>query len=127
LVGSWWHETLILAFLIILRTVLMADSSGSLQEIIQQRQQAAFVGREAELALFRDNLALPSDDGRRRILFAVHGDGGVGKTLLVKRMSKSAGESGWLTAVANEKAYDVPEVMAAVEGARSAQCAAETV
>lgn len=94
----------------------MTDSSDSLQAVIRQRQHAGFVGRESWLALFRDNLALPADDGSRKFVFAIHGDGGVGKTFLLKRMVKLSAESGWLTAVTDETAYDVLEVMAAVSG-----------
>ena len=92
----------------------MADSPESLQAIIRQRQDAGFVGREAWLALFRDNLALAANDVSRKFLFAIHGDGGVGKTFLLRRMNKLSVERGWLTAVTDETAYDVLEVMAAI-------------
>ena len=94
----------------------MVDPPDSLQEIIRQRQQAGFVGREAQLAFFRDNLALPVDDAGRRFLFAIHGDGGIGKTFLVGRLGKTAVERGWLTAVTDHSSYDVVEVMAAIAG-----------
>jgi len=99
----------------------MADSPDSLQAIIRQRQHAGFVGREAWLALFRDNLALPASDVRRKFLFAIHGDGGVGKTFLVRKMSTVSDERGWLTAVTDERAYDVVEVMAAISGQLNGQ------
>ena len=92
----------------------MADSPDSLQAIIRQRQHAGFVGREAWLALFRDNLSLPANHARRKFLFAVHGDGGVGKTFLITRMDKISGECGWLTAVTDETTYGVLEVMASI-------------
>ena len=71
-------------------------------------------GREAWLALFRDNLSLPANHVRRKFLFAVHGDGGVGKTFLIRKMDKLSVECGWLTAVTDETAYDVLEVMASI-------------
>jgi tetratricopeptide (TPR) repeat protein len=94
----------------------MADSPDSLQAIILQRQHAGFVGREAWLALFRDNFALPANDMRHKFLFAIHGDGGVGKTFLIKRMSEVSAERGWLTATTDETAYGVVEAMAVISG-----------
>ena len=46
----------------------------SLQDILRRRQREGFVGREGHIAQFRENLALPNDDSRRRFLFNVHGD-----------------------------------------------------
>ena len=99
----------------------MADSPDSWQAIIRQRQHAGFVGREAWLALFRDNLSLPANHVRRKFLFAVHGDGGVGKTFLIRRMGKMSRESGWLTAVTDETTYGVLDVMASISGQLSDQ------
>jgi hypothetical protein len=53
----------------------------SLQDIIKQRQQSVFVGREEQLNLFQQNLSLPLDDDRRYFLFNAWGQGGVGKLL----------------------------------------------
>jgi hypothetical protein len=78
----------------------MADSSRSLQEIIRQRR--GFAGRAAELTLFREDLELPVDDERRRFLFTIHGDGGVGKTFLVARLRQVAGECGRVCAVTDD-------------------------
>ncbi|MBW4673732.1 MAG: hypothetical protein KME52_06835 [Desmonostoc geniculatum HA4340-LM1] len=41
----------------------------SLQDILKQRQQSGFVGREDQVNQFRQNLALPLEDDRRRFLF----------------------------------------------------------
>lgn len=48
----------------------MVDTGDSLQEIIRRRQQTGFIGREPQLALFRDNLTLPTSS--RKFVFAIH-------------------------------------------------------
>lgn len=85
----------------------------SFRDIIQNQQITGFVGREAQLAMFRDNLTVPPGVDRRRYLFSIHGDGGVGKSFLLSRMEQAATEQGWLTAVVDE-AYAVPEAMAVI-------------
>ncbi|OIJ63576.1 hypothetical protein WN71_032630 [Streptomyces mangrovisoli] len=63
------------------------------------------MGRRAELADFRGNFATEQDDERRRFLFNVHGDAGVGKTLLVEQFQRVArDDAGAVTARADEKA-----------------------
>lgn len=57
----------------------------SIQAILKRRQQGDFVGRESELTSFQTNLALPPLDDRRRFLVNVYGQGGVGKTWLLRR------------------------------------------
>jgi len=89
----------------------MADSEPSLQEIRRQRQEAGFVGRAEQLALFRQNLLIPVTDDRRRFVFSIHGVGGIGKTSLVARLKQQALEMGRLCAVVDEHVYDVPEAM----------------
>jgi tetratricopeptide (TPR) repeat protein len=86
----------------------------SLREIIQRRQQAGFVGRDGQVAQFRENLGLAVTDARRRFVFNVHGDAGVGKTFLVQQMRRVAADHAALTAYTNEDAFDVPETMAAI-------------
>ena len=49
------------------------------------RQEAGFAGREAQLALFRENPLIPLNDQRHRFLFSIHGDGGIRKTFLLGR------------------------------------------
>jgi tetratricopeptide (TPR) repeat protein len=94
----------------------MVCPPDSLPEIIRRRQQASFVGREAQLVFFRDNLALSADDPGRKFLFAIHGDGGIGKTFLVAGLSQAARERGWLTALTDHSSYDEVEVMASIAG-----------
>ncbi|HEY7271949.1 MAG TPA: hypothetical protein VH502_04375, partial [Actinoplanes sp.] len=56
---------------------------GSIQDVLRQRRGAAFVGRDGQLAQFRENHGLPPD--RRAYVFNVHGEGGVGKSTLLER------------------------------------------
>ncbi len=91
----------------------------SLQQIVEGRRRAAFVGREAELDLFRRNFTVPPEDPRHRFVFHVRGNAGVGKTSLVREWQQVAREFGALTASVDEGADSVPEVLAAV----AAQCA----
>jgi hypothetical protein len=88
----------------------------TLQELIRRRQAGGFVGRRAQLGLFDENLGLPLDDPRRRFLFSVHGDAGVGKTYLVHQFVRVAREHGYVTAYVDEAVYDVLATMEALAG-----------
>ncbi|MFT4137141.1 hypothetical protein [Microbacterium sp.] len=68
------------------RTARMPDDIGS---IVDAARAQAFVGRAAELALFRDML----DGSARRALF-VHGVGGLGKTALLQQFRGLAQAAG---------------------------------
>ncbi|MBL7065308.1 MAG: ATP-binding protein [Anaerolineae bacterium] len=57
----------------------------TLQDILKRRQQEEFVGREEQLAFFRRNLRYEPDDRRRRFVISVSGQGGAGKTWLLRR------------------------------------------
>ena len=65
----------------------------SLQEILRRRQREDFVGREEQLVFFRRNLRREIDDPRRRFVVDVSGQGGVGKTWLLRRFRKIAEEA----------------------------------
>ncbi|UZI30625.1 tetratricopeptide repeat protein [Streptomyces sp. VB1] len=86
----------------------------SLQQIIEGQRRAAFVGRETELGLYRANFARPPEDPRHRFVFHVRGNAGVGKTSLVREWLEVAGEFGALTALVDESADSVPDVLADV-------------
>jgi tetratricopeptide (TPR) repeat protein len=86
----------------------------SLQDIVRSRQGAGFVGRQGELALFAQNLALPLDDEARRFVFNVHGDGGVGKSHLLRRLVQIAAGAGAACADTDEHVVGVPETMARI-------------
>ena len=80
---------------------------ASLQDIIRKRQQEEFVGRSEQIALFRRNFSLDLDDEKRRFIFNVYGQGGVGKTTLLKQLRQIARVSGAITAVSDETEQDV--------------------
>ena len=84
----------------------------SLQEILKQRQQKSFVGREEQINFFRSNLALPLESELRRFFLSVFGQGGVGKTTLLKQFRKIASENNFATALSNDEETSVPKVMA---------------
>jgi len=64
----------------------------SLQDILKRRQQEEFVGRKEQLIFFRRNLGYEPDDDRRRFVINISGQGGVGKTWLLRRFRKIAEE-----------------------------------
>ncbi|MEV4147562.1 tetratricopeptide repeat protein [Amycolatopsis sp. NPDC049691] len=86
----------------------------TLQDLIKRRQAGGFVGRRDEISRFEENLRLPLDDQRRRFLFSVHGDAGVGKSFLVTQFQRIAGERGCATAYVDESVYDIPSVLSGI-------------
>ncbi|MBN4003972.1 ATP-binding protein [Nostoc sp. LPT] len=88
------------------------DKPKSLQDIVKQRQQSNFVGREDQVNRFRQNLALSLEDNRRCFLFNVCGQGGVGKTTLLRQFRKIADEAKMISAYIDEVEKTIPEVMA---------------
>lgn len=83
----------------------------SVQELIEAARRASFVGRSDELAAFRGTFDLPPGDARRRFVFHIHGNSGVGKTFLVREFAEAARERQALVAVLDESATGVPEAM----------------
>ncbi|MEH2090540.1 tetratricopeptide repeat protein, partial [Nostoc sp.] len=83
----------------------------SLQDILKQRQQSGFVGREDQVNQFRQNLTLPPTDDRRRFLYNVWGQGGVGKSTLLRQFRKIADEAKIISAYIDEAEKTIPEVM----------------
>ncbi|NJP12467.1 MAG: ATP-binding protein [Leptolyngbyaceae cyanobacterium RU_5_1] len=82
----------------------------SLQDILKQRQQSSFVGREAQIALFRQNVER-SPELRDYFIFNVWGQGGVGKSTLLRQYRKLAEELGGVTAYTNEEESSVPDAI----------------
>jgi tetratricopeptide (TPR) repeat protein len=89
----------------------LAGKPLTLQALIRSRQDAGFVGRERQLIEFHENSALSVDDPNRRFLVNIHGDAGVGKTFLIKRLCQNSASEGALTALVDENAEDVVAVM----------------
>ena len=88
------------------------EKRASLQDIIRKRQQEEFVGRSEQLALFRTNLARRWDDEQKLFIFNVFGQGGVGKSTLLRRYQEIAKDVGALTVLVDEQEEDIPDVMA---------------
>ncbi len=83
----------------------------SFQDLLNRRRQSVFVGREKQINLFRNNINLPFDDERRYFIFNVSGQGGVGKTFLLKHWKKLAEQINAATAYVDEDIKDVTSVM----------------
>jgi tetratricopeptide (TPR) repeat protein len=92
----------------------LTGDTPSLQEVLRQRQRHDFVGRDARLAEFGANLALPPSDPDRRFIVNLHGVAGVGKTFLAQQYRRLAESSGAVCAYADEDCFDVVETMAAI-------------
>jgi tetratricopeptide (TPR) repeat protein len=88
-----------------------ASKPPSIQEILRGRQQVLFVGRHDLIDAFRQNLDLPAGDSRRRFVFNVFGQGGVGKTSLLRRFQHLSEQRGHITAWTSEVETDVAVVM----------------
>jgi hypothetical protein len=63
-----------------------------------------------------ENLTSPVDDERRRFLFNVHGDAGVGKTYLTRQLQHIATASGAIVAYVDETVEDVTSAMTVIAG-----------
>lgn len=61
------------------------------------------------MSWFQQNLGLPLE--KRRFIFNIWGQGGVGKTTLSKELIKIAAAANWVTAYVNEDDRTLPEIM----------------
>ena len=92
----------------------MAGEKRSLQDRIRERQQSGFVGRQGQVIQYRENFGLPVEDERRRFLFNIHGDAGVGKTFLTRQLRQITAGAGAMTAYIDETVEDVAAAMSAI-------------
>ena len=92
----------------------MVRERRSLQDLIRSRQQSGFFGRQGQIVRYKENLKFSVDDERRRFLFNVHGNAGVGKTYLTKQLQQTAIDNGCLTAYIDETVDDPVSAMAAI-------------
>jgi tetratricopeptide (TPR) repeat protein len=92
----------------------MARERRSLQDLIRSRQQKGFVGRQQQVVQFQENLGFLLDDERRRFIFNIYGDAGVGKTYLTKQLRKIAIDNGCLTAYIDETVDDATSAMTVI-------------
>lgn len=83
----------------------------SLQSIRKNRQKEEFVGRDKQISHFRQNLALDIEDERRKFIFNITGQGGIGKTTLLRRFSKIVEDAHGIIAWTDEVDENVPTVM----------------
>lgn len=77
--------------------------------------QNSFIGQEAQLKMFRDVLTESYED-RKKVIFNISGQGGIGKTTLLKRFREIAEGLNCLTAsvdagVQSNRVEDVPEAL----------------
>ncbi len=91
---------------------MSTQKQPSLQSILKRRQQEEFIGREEQINLFRQNLTYSPEDERRRFIFSASGQGGVGKTTLLRLFSKLATETNAKVAWVDETIEDMPAAMA---------------
>ena len=81
----------------------------SIKDILTPRQQAEFVGRQDPIAHFRTNLTLPQK--LRKNIFNINGQGGVGKTTLLKQFRDLVKAGNGVSAYVNESEPDTFKVM----------------
>ncbi|MFF4369950.1 tetratricopeptide repeat protein [Streptomyces sp. NPDC001594] len=93
----------------------MAGRGPSRQELIRRRRSSGFIGRQGQVAAFRDAMRRPPDEGTQ-FLFHVRGPAGVGKSTLVRQLETIAREGQAVTAYVDESVADPIEAMEVVSG-----------
>ncbi len=83
----------------------------SLQSIRKNRQKREFVGRDEQISQFRQNLTFDIENEQRKFIFNITGQGGIGKTTLLRCFSKIAEDAHAITAWTDEADENVPIVM----------------
>ncbi|MFJ8754067.1 tetratricopeptide repeat protein [Streptomyces sp. NPDC102441] len=81
----------------------------------RRRERTGFVGRRGELAVFRETFARDPEEADFPYLFHVRGNGGVGKSTLVRQWESTAREqTSVVTAFVDDDVQDAIEAMEAV-------------
>ncbi|WP_329210361.1 hypothetical protein [Streptomyces sp. NBC_01708] len=102
--------------------VQVAGRRPTRQEVNRRHERTGFVGRRGELAVFRETFARDPEEPDFPFLFHVHGNGGVGKSTLVRQWESTAREqSSVVTAYVDDDVHDVFEAMEAVSARLSKQ------
>ncbi|MCB8975831.1 MAG: tetratricopeptide repeat protein [Ardenticatenaceae bacterium] len=84
----------------------------SIQEILRKRQQSEFVGRRDTIQAFQTHLNTPWDDPSRVFIFNFHGQGGIGKTTLLKKLRQVAEQNGAVTLWSDDEVANVVDAVA---------------
>ncbi|WP_329039473.1 tetratricopeptide repeat protein [Streptomyces sp. NBC_00178] len=93
----------------------MAGRRPTRQEVNRRGGRAGFVGRRGELAVFRETFARDPEDADFPFLFHVRGNGGVGKSTLVRQWETAAREQpSVVTSYVDDEVHDAIEAMEAV-------------
>lgn len=87
------------------------DNHSSLQKLIQKRQSSSFVGREDIINFFIRNLSIRPEDQSRKFLFHIWGQGGIGKTFLLKKFEAIFTESGSVSCYVDEDYREIPKIL----------------
>ncbi|MFG2588131.1 tetratricopeptide repeat protein [Streptomyces sp. NPDC048438] len=95
--------------------VHVAGRRPTRQEVNRRHERSGFVGRRGELAVFRETFARDPEEADFPFLFHVRGNGGVGKSTLVRQWESTAREqSTVVTAFVDDEVHDAVEAMEAV-------------
>ncbi|MGW1098008.1 tetratricopeptide repeat protein [Streptomyces sp. NPDC002455] len=102
--------------------VQVAGRRPTRQEVNRRHERTGFVGRRGELAVFRETFARDPEEPDFPFLFHVRGNGGVGKSTLVRQWESTAREqASVVTAYVDDDVHDVFEAMEAVSARLSKQ------
>ncbi len=83
-------------------------AAGSWDDILDETEAKLFVGREQELAVFRQQISLGKPD---YLIFYITGQGGVGKSTLLNRYRDIAKDAGFLLADCDEQQKSIVAVL----------------
>lgn len=90
----------------------VSERDLTIQAIQRKRRSKSFVGRTTEIQSFRRNLALPNDE--KRFVWNIYGQGGIGKTSLVKQCLSIAAEESGVGALVDEAQSNTLDAMASI-------------